>query len=167
MRTAGVLLLLAALAACSDSGQGVAAPGVSLVKDFSVAESDAVSSHWRLDAESAVLLEKEGLMRFIAPRIKFYDADRVTSEIISKFGLMRTREKYAELNGDVVVNSAKDGMKLKTTKLYYSSARGKIWTEEPVTIYKDRAVTKGRGFTANPDLSEIEIEHQETRMNGK
>ena len=167
MRTAAALLLLAALAACSDSGQGVAAPGVSLVKYFSIAESDAVSSHWRLDAESAVLLEKEGLMRFIAPRIKFYDGDTVSSQIVSKFGFMRTREKFAELNGDVVVNSMKDGMRLKTTKLYYSSARGKIWTEEPVTIYKERTVTKGRGFTANPDLSQIEIEHQETRMTGK
>lgn len=167
MRTAGLLLLLAALAACSGKEQGVAAPGVSLVKNFSVAESDAVSSHWRLDAESAVLLDKEGLMRFIAPHIKFYDGDAVSSEITSKFGLMRTREKAAELTGDVAVNSRKDGMRLMTTKLYYSSARGKIWTEEPVTIYKDRTVIKGRGFTANPDMSEIEIEHQETRMRGK
>lgn len=167
MRTAAALLLLAALAACSAKEQGVAAPGVSLVKDFSIAESDAVSSHWRLDAESAVLLEKESLMRFLAPRIKFYDGDAISSEINSKFGLMRTREKAAELTGSVTVNSRKDGMRLTTTKLYYSSARGKIWTEEPVTIYKDRTVIKGRGFTANPDMSEIEIEHQETRMSGK
>lgn len=167
MRTAGTVLLLAALAACSGKAQGVAAPGVSLVKDFSIAESDAVSSHWHLDAESAVLLEKEGLMRFIAPRLKFYDGDSVSSEITSKFGLTRTRGKAAELTGDVVVNSLKDGMRLETTKLYYSSARGKIWTDEPVTIYKDRTIIKGRGFTANPDMSEIEIEHQETRMTGK
>ena len=167
MRTAGALLLLAALGACSGKEQGVAAPGVSLVKNFSVAESDAVSSHWRLDAESAVLLDKEGLMRFIAPRIKFYDGDSISSEITSKFGIMRTKVKAAELTGNVEVNSRKDGMRLKTTKLFYSSARGKIWTEEPVTIYKDRTVIKGRGFTANPDMSEIEIEHQETRMRGK
>lgn len=167
MRTAGALLLLAALAACSGKEQGVAAPGVSLVKDFSIAESDAVSSHWRLNAESAVLLDKEGLMRFIAPRIKFYDGNAISSEINSKFGLMRTKVKAAELTGNVEVNSRKDGMRLKTTKLFYSSARGKIWTDEPVTIYKDRTVIKGRGFTANPDMSEIEIEHQETRMRGK
>jgi len=167
LRTAGVLLLLAAVAACSGKEQGIAAPGVSLVKNFSIAESDAVSSHWRLDAESAVLLDKEGLMRFIAPRIKFYEVDAVSSEITSRFGLMRTREKAAELTGSVTVNSRKDGMRLTTTKLYYSAARGKIWTEEPVTIYKDRTVIKGRGFTANPDMSEIEIEHQETRMSGK
>ncbi len=167
MRTAAAFLLLAALAACSGKEQGVAAPGVSLVKDFSIAESDATSSHWRLNAESAVLLEKEGLMRFIAPRIKFYNGDAVSSEITSKFGLMRTRDKAAELTGSVLVNSSKDGMQLTTTKLYYSSARGKIWTDEPVTIYQDRTVTKGRGFTANPDLSEIEIEHQETRIKGK
>ena len=160
-------MLLCALAACTGEKAREAAPGVSLLKDFSISETDASLSRWRLDSVNARMDEKRGLINFELPRVKFYDDDQVSSEITSRTGFLQMREKEAQLNDDVVVNARKDGMVLKTTKLFYSSARGKIWTEEPVTIYKERTVIKGRGFTANPDLSEIEIEHQETRMRGK
>lgn len=159
--------LLLALAACSGGEAREAAPGVSLLKDFSIAETADGMSHWRLDSKTARMNEKAGMMYFEAPRIKFYDLDKVSSEITSRTGSLQMHKKAAQLTDDVVVNSMKDGMRLKTTKLFYSSARGKIWTEEPVTIYKGRTVIQGRGFTANPDLSEIQIEHQETRMAGK
>jgi len=143
------------------------APGVSLIGDFSMAESDGGTSRWSLDSELARLNEKKGLIFFEAPRIKFFDEGMVSSEITARNGTLKMSEKAAELTEDVTVDARKDGMRLTTTRLYYSSARGKIWTEEPVTIYKGRTVIKGRGFTANPDLSEIEIKHQETRLSGK
>ena len=160
-------LLLLALAACSDEGPREAAAGVSLLKSFSMAEAAAGAFTWRLDAETGRLDEKKGVIIFTAPRIKFFTKDLVSSEITSRSGLLRMQEKSAELTDEVEVNSKTDGMRLQTTKLYYSSARAKIWTEEPVTIYKGRTVIRGRGFTANPDLSEIEIRHQETRLAGK
>ena len=160
-------LFLLALAACSGEQAREAAPGLSLLKDFSISETDKNLSSWRLDSVTAVMDEKRGVIHFTLPLIKFYDNDLVSSNITSKTGFLQMREKAAELTGDVVVNAKKDGMILKTTKLFYSSARGKIWTEEPVTIYKEMTVIKGRGFIANPDLSEIEIEHQETRRRGQ
>jgi len=159
--------LLPALAACSGGEAREAAPGVSLLKDFSIAQTDKGQLGWRLDSLTAIMDEKAGLIRFTSPRVKFYDQDKVSSEITSRTGRLQMREKTAELTDDVQVNSKKDGMRLKTTKLFYSSARAKIWTEAPVTIYKGRTIITGRGFTANPDLSEIQIEHQETRMAGK
>jgi len=160
-------LLLLASAACSGADSREAAPGISLLKNFSMAEAAAGASNWRLEAETGRLDEKKGVITFSAPRIKFYDRDRVSSEITSRTGSLRMQEKSAELTDEVEVNAKKDGMRLLTTKLYYSSARAKIWTEEPVTIYKGRTVIKGRGFIANPDLSEIEIQNQETRLAGK
>ena len=159
--------LALALTACSDADVREAAPGISLLKNFSMAETAAGASNWRLDAETGRLDEKKGVITFSAPRIKFYDKDIVSSEITSRNGSLQMLEKNAELTDEVEVNSRKDGMRLLTAKLYYSSARAKIWTGEPVTIYKGRTVIKGRGFTANPDLSEIEIQHQETRPLGK
>ena len=160
-------LLLLALAACSGTDSREAAPGVSLLKKFSMAETEGGICAWRLDAKTGRLDEKKGQVTFSAPRIKFYDQDEVSSEITSRTGSLRMVEKSAVLNEEVEVNSWKDGMRLKTTRLYYSSARAKIWTEEPVTFYKGRTVITGRGFTANPDLSEIEIQHQETRLAGE
>ncbi|MDO8806382.1 MAG: LPS export ABC transporter periplasmic protein LptC [Elusimicrobiota bacterium] len=160
-------LLLLAAAACTDAGSREAAPGVSLLTNFSMAEAASGASTWRLEAVTGRLDERKGVITFSAPRIKFYDQDRVSSEITSRTGSLQMQEKSAVLTDEVEVNAKKDGMRLLTTKLYYSSARAKIWTEEPVTIYKGRTVIKGRGFTANPDLSEIEIQHQETRLAGK
>jgi len=157
-------VLLAAFAACSQNATREAAPGVSLIRGLSVSETDGPDRKWVLDSETARMDEKKGFTYFTFPRIKFYDAGAVSSVITSRNGFLQMKEKAAELTGDVRVNSQKDGMLLETTRMFYSSARGKIWTEEPVTIYKQRTVIKGRGFTANPDLSEIEIEHQETRM---
>lgn len=160
-------LLFLSLAGCQDSGAREAAPGISLLKNFSMAEAASGALTWRLDADIGSLDEKKGLITFSAPRIKFYDRDKVASEITARTGLLRMQEKSADLSDEVEVDVKKDGMRLRTTKLYYSSARAKIWTEEPVTIYKGRTVISGRGFIANPDLSEIEIQHQETRMSGK
>lgn len=132
-----------------------------------MAESASGSQRWALDSALGRLDEKKGVIAFEAPRIKFFDKGRVSSEISALRGTLQMKEKAAELTDEVVVNARRDGMKLKTTKLYYSSARGKIWTEEAVTILKGRTVITGRGFTANPDLSEIEIQRQETRISGK
>ncbi|MCM2267701.1 MAG: LPS export ABC transporter periplasmic protein LptC [Elusimicrobiales bacterium] len=167
MRKLAFFLLPALLAGCSGADSREAAPGVSLLKDFSIAETAGGLSSWRLDSRSARMDEKAGLIRFDSPRIKFYDADKPSSEITSRAGLLRMQEKAAELTDEVRVNSMRDGMQLHTTRLFYSSARGKIWTDEAVTIYKGRTVITGRGFTANPDLSQIQIEHQETRVASK
>lgn len=167
MRKFLFLLLPAALAACSGGKSSGAAPGVSLLENFSMAESAGNSRRWTLDSALGRLDEKKGTIAFDGPRIKFFDKGRVSSEISARGGTLEMRRKEAELTDDVQVTARRDGMTLKTTKLYYSSARGKIWTEEPVTILKGRTVIKGRGFTANPDLSEIEIQHQETRLSGE
>lgn len=161
------LLLLPLLGACAETAPHESLPGVSLLENFSMAETAQGASRWRLDADRGRLDEKKGVITFSSPRLKFYDADKVSSEITSKTGSLKMQEKAATLNEEVEIRSMRDGMRLSTTRLYYSSARGKIWTEEPVTIYKGRTVINGRGFTANPDLSEIEIQHQETRLAGK
>lgn len=74
-------------------------------------------------------------------------------------------DKEAQLERNVVVRSKADGMTLLTSRLFFSSRMNKIWTDDPVTILKGDTVTRGRGFTANPDLSEIEISRQETTTN--
>jgi len=159
------LLLLAALpCACSSPGAQEAAPGTSLIEGFSMAEVNAGPSRWRLNSKTARMEEKEGLIYFTAPDIKFYDGKTLSSEITALDGKLLMEKKEAELTGSVRVDARRDGMKLFTSKLFFSTARNKIWTGEPVTIHKERTVINGRGFTANPDLSEIEILHQETRL---
>ncbi|PIU18152.1 MAG: LPS export ABC transporter periplasmic protein LptC [Elusimicrobia bacterium CG08_land_8_20_14_0_20_59_10] len=158
------VLFAAVFCACSAPKTPDAAPGTSLINGFTMAEVNAGPSRWRLNAKTARMLEKQGLILFTSPEIRFYDGKIMSSEIKARDGKLLMREKETELTGDVRVDSRKDGMKLLTSKLFFSTARDKIWTDEPVTIYRERTVITGRGFTANPDLSEIELLHQETRL---
>ncbi len=160
-------VLAAALCACSEPKAGLPVEGASLIERLSIAEADSGASRWRLKALTSRMEEKKGVIFFTSPAVKFYDGEKVTSEITSLKGQILLREKEAELTGAVKVNAVKDGMLLATERLFYSSARNKIWTQEKITIHKGNTVITGRGFTANPDLSEIEIKHQETRMAGK
>ena len=159
-----IVPVAAALCACSQPAERPPVEGSSLIENLSIAESDSGASRWRLKAKDALMEEKKGLIYFNGPAIRFYDEKTVSSEITSLKGRIFMHDKKAELTGTVRVNAIRDGMRLATEHLLYSSARNKIWTEEHVTIYKGKTVITGRGFTANPDLSEIEITHQETRM---
>ncbi len=164
MKKTCALFLLGALCACSGDKAREAAPGVSLLENFRMAESAAGGRRWSLEAASGRLDEKKGLIAFVSPKIKFYTDGKVTSELTARTGLLHMKDKAAELTEDVRIDAVAEGMNLRTARLFYSSARGKVWTDDPVTILRGRTVIKGRGFTANPDLSEIEIRHQETRM---
>lgn len=157
-----LFLLLAA--GCGGGAAGTALPGVSLLERFTMAETSPDGARWSLEAAKGRMDEKNAVMTFTSPRLKFYEAGKVSSAITSRTGSLKMQERSAVLSDEVEVDSRRDGMRLATSRLYYSSARGKIWTEEPLTIYKGKTVIQGRGFTANPDLSEIEIQHQETRL---
>ena len=76
-------------------------------------------------------------------------------------------KKDAQLERNVKVVSRTDAMTLLTSRLFFSSKKDKIWTEDPVTILKGNTVTRGHGFRANPDLSKIEITRQETTTREK
>lgn len=119
-------------------------------------------SNWSLDSLTARLEKGETLIYFEHPFIKFFDNDRVSSQLKADTGFLDMIEKNAELVTNVRVVSKTEAMTLETSKLFFSSAKNKIWTEEDVVIHKGGSVTRGHGFTANPDLSEIEITRQET-----
>lgn len=160
-----VLPLLALFAAaCGGGTAGTSLPGVSLMENFTMAETSPAGTRWSLNADKGRMDEKNGMMTFTTPRVRFFEDGKIASTIAARTGSLKMKERSAVLNDSVEVDSERDGMRLTTAKLYYSSARGKIWTDEPLTIYKGKTVINGRGFTANPDLSEIEIQHQETRL---
>jgi len=158
------LFILLAFAACSGGGPAETARGVSLFSGLSVSGTDSNSPKWRLDTPAASMEDREGRMIFSLPVMHFYADGRVSSIIKAQSGQFELSKKSAVLSANVSVDAKKEGMLLKTEKLYYSSEKGKIWTDEKVTLFRGKTVIKGKGFTANPDLSEIEIEHQETKI---
>lgn len=163
--TFGLALLLAA-AGCSGRGDSAPPPaGAGLLKGVRLSQMSSNASDWTLDAMAARLEESETRIYFEAPRLKFFEKEQATSELSADTGFLDLMKKDAELVKNVVVVSWTERMTLKTGKLFFSSRKNKIWTDEEVTVLRGRNMMRGRGFTANPDLTEIEIIRQETMVN--
>ena len=68
------------------------------------------------------------------------------------------------LTKSVKAQSLKEKITLTGEKLIYASKRKRIWTDEPVEINQRGATVKGQGLEASPDLSEITINQQSTKI---
>ncbi len=121
---------------------------------------------WTLVSKTARFEEGETRIYFYSPKMDLFKDNKLTSKLKSETGFLNMIKKDAQLEKNVRVESNTDGMLLLTTRLFFSSEKNKIWTDDAVTIFKGNTVTQGRGFTANPDLSEIAITQQETTTLG-
>ncbi len=129
-----------------------------------ISENSGNTYKWKAMANAAILNESTGIMDFFSPRIEFYENGRPVSRVTAKNAKIDLNTRDTVMNGNVVVNSKKEGALLKTEKLSYLSESNKIHTTERVTIYRKDAVIKGDELTANPDLSNVEIKNQETQI---
>ncbi|OGS51827.1 MAG: LPS export ABC transporter periplasmic protein LptC [Elusimicrobia bacterium RIFOXYB2_FULL_62_6] len=160
------MALLLAAAGCSGRGDGAPAPaGAGLLKGVRLSQMTSGVSDWTLDAKAARLEESETRIYFEGPALRFFDKSGIASELGADSGFLDLTKKDAELLKNVVVVSHTERMTLKTEKLFFSSEKKKIWTDEEVTVLRGKNVMRGSGFTANPDLTEIEITRNETKVN--
>ncbi len=122
---------------------------------------------WTLVSKTARFENGETMVYFKDPKMDLFNNNKLTSKLRSETGFMNMVKKDAQLEKNVRVESKADGMVLLTSRLFFSTDKNKIWTDDPVTIIKGDTITKGLGFTANPDLSMIAITQQETTTRGK
>lgn len=132
-----------------------------------VSEVNDNTVRWTMDSKTARFEDGETLIYFDNPKMNFFKNDKPSSDLYAETGFINMVKKDAQLEKNVKVVSRTDGMTLLTSRLFFSSEKDKIWTEDPVTILKGDTVTHGHGFRANPDLSEIEITRQETTTREK
>jgi len=161
-----MLVLFPVLAACSGgpAGPGAAAvgEGASLLTGVKFSQVNDNQLKWTLVSNTARFEDGETKIYFDNPKMDLFEDNKLTSKLKAETGFLNMLKKDAQLERTVRVESETDGMVMLTTRLFFSSEKNKIWTDDPVTIYKGDTVTQGRGFTANPDLSEIAITQQET-----
>ena len=141
--------------------------GASLLTGVKVSEVNDNQLKWTLVSKTARFEDGETRIYFDNPKMDLFENNRLTSKLNAETGFLNMTRKDAQLEHNVRVESKTDGMILTTTRLFFSSAKDKIWTDDPVTILKGDTITQGRGFTANPDLSEIVITQQKTTTLGK
>jgi len=117
---------------------------------------------WTVDSSTARFEDGETKIYFDNPKMNFFEDGKPSSDLYAETGFINMVKEDAQLEKNVKVVSRTDGMTLLTPRLFFSSEKDKIWTDDPVTILKGKTVTRGHGFRANPDLSKIEITRQET-----
>jgi LPS export ABC transporter protein LptC len=103
---------------------------------------------WRLDAERAESFPGTGKTLLKKVTIGVDEPGR-RWKVTSDEGDLVQDTRDVELRGNVVLVSS-EGLRVETTVLKWLNAEGKVWTEQPVTIYRSGGVVKGTGLDAMP-----------------
>ena len=103
---------------------------------------------WRLDAERAESFPGTGKTLLRKVTIGIEEPGR-RWKVTSDEGDLIQDTRDVELRGNVVLLSS-EGMRVETTVLRWMNADGRVWTAEPVTIYRSGGVVKGTGLDVSP-----------------
>ena len=119
------------------------------IREIHIQEDSKGGGHrWRLDAERAETFPGTGKTLLRKVTIGVEEPGR-RWKVTSDEGDLVQDTRDVELRGNVVFVSS-EGMRLETTVLRWMNAEGKVWTDQPVTIYRSGGVVKGTGFDAQP-----------------
>ena len=104
---------------------------------------------WSLDAERAESFPGTGKTLLRKVTIGVEESGR-RWKVTGDEGDLAQDTRDVELRGRVVLVSS-EGLRVETTVLRWSNAEGRVWTDQPVTVYKGGGVVKGTGLEARPN----------------
>ncbi|MFA6583132.1 MAG: LPS export ABC transporter periplasmic protein LptC [Elusimicrobiaceae bacterium] len=161
-----LLLLALVLAGCSDDlSRGKSGGGLTQeVKGLRLYELQSGEKEWIILADKAALYEKDQTGDLKNPVIEMRKNKKLAARITSEKGRIDFSKKLVTLERSVEGESKTEQVELKTELLNYDIDAEKIWTDSSIQLRQYGVLVKGKGFTAKPDLSEIEIKNQETTL---
>jgi LPS export ABC transporter protein LptC len=114
------------------------------IKEVHLQEEDRGRGSWQLDADYGEIFEAQGktYMKKVTIRINEPTRDWTVS---SDEGDLLRDSKDVELRGHVVVVSS-DGLRLETSRLNWGAKEQRVWTDQPVKIWRNGVVVQGQGF---------------------
>jgi LPS export ABC transporter protein LptC len=114
------------------------------IKEVHLREEDRGRGSWQLDADYGEVFEGLGktLMRKVTIRIN--EPTRAWT-VKSDEGELARDSKDVQLKGNVVVVSS-DGLRLETDRLTWVAKDQRVWTDDPVTIWRKGMLVRGQGF---------------------
>ncbi|MBI5201007.1 MAG: LPS export ABC transporter periplasmic protein LptC [Elusimicrobia bacterium] len=164
MRRAVPAVLALLLGACVKASEAPALTASQEAKGFTLRRSRAGAVEWKLDSPRAVFEEGQAKARLESPEIELFKKGKTETKARSEKGEIDLNTQDTLLSGDVRVENAQEKISLKTDLLQYIASAKEFRTDRPVEIRRPEGVMRGRGMTANHDLTEIHVKHQETRV---
>lgn len=128
------------------------------IKEVHLQEEDRAGGRWQLDAEYGEIFEGQGRTIMKKVTIRINQPTRVWT-VSGDAGELQRDTRDVELRGNVVVVTS-DGLRLETSRLNWTAAEQRAWTDEPVTIRRDGVMVQGRGF-------ETRVNEEVTRIKGR
>src|SRR5262249_8303185 len=114
------------------------------IKEVHLQEEDRGRGSWQLDADYGEVFEAQGktYMKKVTIRINEPTRDWTVN---SDEGDVQRGSNDVELRGHVVLVSSA-GVGLETRRLNYVAKEQRVWTDQPVTIWRNGVVVQGQGF---------------------
>jgi LPS export ABC transporter protein LptC len=112
---------------------------------------------WRLDAESATLLEKKKTMLLTRPDVEFFMNDGDNLHLTADQGTIATDSSHLHVTGQVSANTSL--YRFWTDSLDYDPTTKELRADTPVTI-------SGQSFTLRADSMAMNLETSITRFEG-
>lgn len=127
------------------------------VDGFTLTQTREGERVWSISAEHALVYEDADRVEMMTLRVDFFDDEgEVRSTLTANEGILARRTNDMEVLGDVVVYAA-DGTILTTERLTWDERTGKVESDRPVRVTKDKDVFTGVGVEADPDLKNIRV----------
>lgn len=158
------LALALLLAGCtSPAGLPALSPSQE-AKGFDLTRSLKGEVEWKLQSPRAVFQEQNSSAKLDSPRITLFKRGKPQTEARADTGVIDLDTHDTVLSGIVNVNNTIEKISLKTDLLQYVAKAKEFRTDRPVEIRRPEGVMRGRGMTANQDLTEIHVRNQVTRI---
>lgn len=160
-----ILPLFLLAAGCMDtSGGNDAGTLTQEIRGLTMYEFRSGKTEWSVTAKRAVLSDANATAQLFSPEVQISKKNKLTARIKADKGIVDIENKTVTLLEDVDGVSETEKVTIKTERLDFDVNRDLIWTDQPITLTQSGVKVKGRGFSAKPDLSEIEIRKQETSL---
>jgi len=112
---------------------------------------------WRLEAESATLMEQQKTMRLAKPDVEFFMEDGDNLHLTADQGTIHTDSSRINVSGDVSANTSR--YRLRTETLDYDPQERTLRTETPVNL-------SGQSFSLRADSMAMNLETNIVRFEG-
>ena len=129
------------------------------IEKFVITETKDGKINTVLEAESAVIDEKNKMVYLMLPKVKFYQDGKFMSILISETGEVNLDNNNIKALGKCTLDTA-ENEHLQTRDVSYDASTKMISSDNDIKITRKTETIYGKGFKSDIDLNKITIKKQ-------